>query len=241
MKKWLALAIVLSACPPSFAADQGGQQVRKLHLKRDDIAVVRTSVGIATLIQVPDRPSSVVLGDTNAFKVEYLENAITIKPLSHSSKSNLYIYTDARRFNVSLVTVTQPQADYIVYLDAEPLKPDPSRERWRSFKVEKSAGRLTVTCSRVGVSGEFLLLDFQIRSSETMAISPDWFWLTQNRKTVPIQGLNLSDVKLAKNTAIQAYASVHRREVKAGKPILFEVRAPSPITIELPEVSSWMK
>src|SRR5690348_14383823 len=99
----LRFGLILIALIPAVALGEG-HRVRKVYLKRDDIALVRTAVGIATLIQVPDRPTSVVLGDTNAFKVEYLENAITLKPLSRSAKSNLYIYTDARRFNVSLIT-----------------------------------------------------------------------------------------------------------------------------------------
>jgi hypothetical protein len=50
-------------------------------------------------------------------RVEYLDQAITIKPLSHGSKSNLYIYTDWKRFNVELVSGAESVADYVVYLD----------------------------------------------------------------------------------------------------------------------------
>lgn len=70
------------------------ERVRRVPILGDQIVTVRTSIGIATIIQVPDRPNSVVVGDQDAFKVEYLDQAITIKPLSSRAKSNLYIYTD---------------------------------------------------------------------------------------------------------------------------------------------------
>src|ERR1019366_1555630 len=103
MRNWFYAILFVTFMPLAVSAG-GVQKVRKLHLKHDDIALVHTAIGIATIIQVPDRPTSVVLGDLSAFKVEYLDNAITIKPLSHLAKSNLYIYTEARRFNVSLAT-----------------------------------------------------------------------------------------------------------------------------------------
>src|SRR5690606_17824343 len=98
---------------PGFASGR----VRKVEVKPDQIVTVRTAIGIATIIQVPERPNSIVVGDQSAFKVEYLDQAITIKPLHGSAKSNLYIYTDYRRFNVQLVTTSEPAADYVVYLE----------------------------------------------------------------------------------------------------------------------------
>ncbi|KAJ8134321.1 hypothetical protein OY671_012466, partial [Metschnikowia pulcherrima] len=69
---------------------------------------------------VPAPPTSLVVGDSSAFKVEYLDQAITIKPSRANAKSNLYVYTDWRRFNVQLVTGGEGAADYVVYLE-EPI------------------------------------------------------------------------------------------------------------------------
>src|SRR3990167_893132 len=94
-----------------------GERVRRVPVQGDQIVTVRTSLGIATIIQVPDRPNSVVCGDQDAFKVEYLDQAITIKPISRGAKSNLYIYTDWKRYNVELVSGSEVAANYVVYLD----------------------------------------------------------------------------------------------------------------------------
>ena len=93
------------------------QKVRRVEVEKDQIVKIKTAIGIATIIQVPDRPNSVVVGDSNSFKVEYLDQAITIKPVARGARSNLYIYTDWRRFNVELITGNDATADYVVYLD----------------------------------------------------------------------------------------------------------------------------
>ena len=94
-KKLLFIMLALNMTP-----SHAGQRVRHVAVQGDEIITVRTSIGIATIIQVPDRPNSVVVGDQESFKVEYLDQAITIKPLSQGVKSNLYVYTDWKRYNV---------------------------------------------------------------------------------------------------------------------------------------------
>jgi len=234
--------ILLSICPLFAHAEiASGRQVRKIQLKRDDIALVRTAVGIATIIQVPDRPTSVVLGDTNAFKVEYLETAITIKPLNHSSKSNLYIYTEARRFNVSLVTASQGAADYIVYLDSERQSLQPPKEQWQKFSVEKSNGALKVSIRRLGIVADFLALEFSLSSKKEMNFGPEWIWITQNGKTIPVQGLNLSGVKISPKIEILGGLMIRRGDLPNRDALVMEVRSSAPISIKLPGAGSWMK
>jgi hypothetical protein len=242
MKGWmLAIAINCLTTLSVSAADSPIQRVRKLHLKHDEIAQVRTAIGIATLIQVPDRPTSVVLGDTNAFKVEYLENAITIKPLSHSSKSNLYIYTEGRRFNVSLVTLPVTSADYIVYLEPEVAAPDTLLERWRDYTAEKGNHDFKVAITRLGKSNDRLLITFQVIASKAVRLKPDWIWLTQGGQTIAIQDLNLSGLDVVEHTPVGGFLSVKVTDLRKSVPLTFEVRAPVPIKIKLPEVKSWLR
>lgn len=241
MKLWMPLLSLMLMSSLANADGPNSQHVRKLFLKRDDIAQVRTAVGIATIIQVPDRPTSVVLGDTNAFKVEYLDTAITIKPLSFASKSNLYIYTEARRFNVSLVTTAQAGADYIVYLNAEMSSPIPPREKWKTFFVEKNNGNIKVSVQKLGLIGNTLAIEFSLSAKKDMTFGPEWIWITQNGRTVPINGLNLSGTKLSGNTAIHGGVIIRKEDVIGPSPLIFELRTSSPIMIKLPGVASWMK
>jgi len=227
--------------PQALAAESASQRVRKLRLKRDEIALVRTAIGIATLIQVPDRPTSVVLGDTNAFKVEYLENAITIKPLSHSAKSNLYIYTEGRRFNVSLVTAPLPSADYIVYLEPELTGIDPTRERWRDYTAEKRNRDFTVTITRIGKAGDWLMIAFQITAPKPLKFKPDWIWLTQGGRTLAIQDLNLSAIDVTEKKPLSGFLSVKAINLNGSVPLVLEFRSKVPVKIRLPEVRAWLK
>ena len=41
-------------------------RVRSVSVQDYQIVTVRTSIGIATIIQIPDRPNSVVVGDQDA-------------------------------------------------------------------------------------------------------------------------------------------------------------------------------
>ena len=75
-KIWIVL-LVLFLTGHAYSASK----VRKVFMASDEIVTVRTALGIATIIQVPEKPNSVVLGDQNSFRVEYLDQAITIKPL----------------------------------------------------------------------------------------------------------------------------------------------------------------
>jgi hypothetical protein len=239
---WIAIFALIFVCVRSARAnDSANQKVRKIHLKRDEIAQVKTSLGIATLIQVPDRPTSVVLGDTNAFKIEYLENAITIKPLSHSSKSNLYIYTEGRRFSVSLVTLPISSADYIVYLEPEIAQPDPKREKWRDYSTKNKNHDFTLCMKRIGKADGFLMITFQISTLKPTNLKPDWIWLTQGGRTVPIQDLNLSGVTITEREPVSAFLTFKESDLKAGVPTSLEIRSPTPVKVRLPEVRSWLK
>ena len=95
-------------------------KVRHVNLKPDEITTVKTAPGLATIIQVPDTPTRLVIGNKSAFKVEYLDKAVTIKPLRSLAGTNLYIYTDHHRYNVKLVSTKKTLADYVVYLKPRP-------------------------------------------------------------------------------------------------------------------------
>lgn len=246
----VACVAAIGAPWPALAASAAGDhRVRRLTLKRDDIATVHTALGIATLIQVPDRPTSVVLGDTNAFKVEYLENAITIKPLGRNSKSNLYIYTEARRFNVSLVTEAAPLADYVVYLaphvSPDPMSPkslgNPAPGRWIPCHSRGSSNDLGITIDRRGEEDSLLLLGFTIEAKSSMRFQPGWIWVTQGKRTIPIESLSLSRVDLDPGHPTEALLTVKRAEVPGRGPLHLELRAKHPVILALPGPGQWMR
>lgn len=215
-------------------------RVRKVEVTQDQIVTVKTALGIATIIQVPDRPNSIVVGDQAAFKVEYLDQAITIKPLRGGANSNLYVYTDYRRFNVQLVTGAEGNADYVVYLDNPRSKPEKSTLRWIDVKgsLENEGLRLTVKRAARTRDG-MLLLEFDLTSGKEQKLDPKWFWLTQGGVTRPIQNLFLSNLSVHANAPISGTLQILRSDVDENEPMRIELRRKKISFLNLPKVAAW--
>lgn len=250
MKALNALFVSLFAFQTAFAQ---GARVKKLELAADQIAEVKTALGIATIIQVPDIPNSVVVGDSEAFKVEYLDQAITIKPLHSAAKSNLYIYTDYRRYNVQLVSAPQTEANYIVYLEPakslakkeKPIRtvePYLSEIRWWKFVNSLKNDDIEVFINRVGSSANSVaLVEFTIKSKKPVEISPASISLKQNGKIVTIHNLFLSGLKVTPQNQLTGTIEILKSELKESVPIRFEIQRKKTSYLTIQEVATWEK
>ena len=215
-----------------YATAHASSRVKKVPVQTDQIVPVNTAMGIATIIQVPDRPNSVVVGDQDAFKVEYLDLAITIKPITPRGKSNLYIYTDYRRFNVALSTGPESGADYIVYLQNPETKDndqsDPNqgtRISWNRISKSFRNDSVSFDVKRIGSSRSgVIIVEFALTSSKTLEVNPAWFWVTQGGVTRPIQNLFMSDVKLLPGERIQGSIQLLKSDLNSGGPLRIEMR-----------------
>lgn len=231
----IALAILLALSPTV-----SGARVRTVEVKKDQIVHVKTALGVATIIQVPDRPSSLVVGDQNAFKVEYLDQAITIKPLHGGARSNLYIYTDYRRFNVQLVTTSEPAADYVVYLASPIEKPKTPTSGWRSYRNILKNESLTLETKRLANALDgTLLIEFEVRSSIKEKFNPEWLWLTQNGKPKPIQGLALSAQDVSTGRPIKGVIQILRKDVSTDENLRIELRRKKTSYLTIPKGIAW--
>lgn len=229
------LISVLLALP--FEAEA---RVRKVEVTPDQIVTVKTAIGIATLIQVPERPNSIVVGDLAGFKVEYLDQAITIKPLIRNAKSNLYIYTDYRRFNVELMTGPEASADYVVYLLPTKEKAFRSSIKWMASSAMIKNGGLEIRILRIGVSRDDLIhVEFEIESDVLEKIKPESFWVTQSGKVRPIQNLVLSAVEVSKSKSIRGIIQIRKADCSVNTPLQLEIRRKSTSTLILGKPSQW--
>ena len=222
------------------------QRVRRVEVHADQIVTVRTSLGIATIIQVPDRPNSVVVGDQDAFKVEYLDQAITIKPLSSGAKSNLYVYTDWKRFNVELISGLEASADYVVYLENPKERPvsstTPKKDPivWTEFKNVLKNESVTIEVKRVGrMRKEIYLAEFIIRSKKKENFKPDWLWVTQNNVTKPIHHLVLSSLEVTPSKPITGVIQIRPLDIDLALPIRIELRRKKLSFLTIPKVAQW--
>ena len=237
------------------------QRVRRVPVQGDQIVTVRTSIGIATIIQVPDRPNSVVVGDQDAFKVEYLDQAITIKPLSGGSKSNLYIYTDWKRYNVELVSGQEAVADYVVYLEnpkeKEVTRANPEKGiKWTNFKNNLRNDSLQLYVKRVNLRNDslqlyvkrvgraidgILLVEFSISSNKKEAFKPEWLWLTQEGETRPIHNLFLSALEASPQRRITGVLQMHEADLNTSEPVRLELRKVKISYLTIQKVNSWKR
>lgn len=213
--------------------------VRNVMAGVDDILTIRAALGIATIIQVPETIQSAIIGDSSGFKVEYLDKAVTIKPLRWGVKTNLYLNTEKRRYNLRLVTLSQDVADYIVYVKHPEAKP-PSR--WTSVSRFAEGNGLRLSVARVGSSNQgFILLDAKLTTSsgESLTLKPEEFWITQNGSSKVINGLFLSDLKLSKAKPVLVGISLAKSDLVEKKPLTIEIRGKQKLSLTLPEGSLW--
>ncbi len=216
-------------------------RVRKVPVSGDQIVTVKTAIGIATIIQVPDRPNSVVVGDQESFKVEYLDQAITIKPLQSSAKSNLYVYTDWKRYNVQLITGSESNADYVVYLESPKATPTRSPTTpWRRFSNSLKNENLILETRKVGAPRENLIaIEFLISSSKNEKFDPNWIWLTQNGQTKVIQNLFVSNLNLGPQTSVNGVIQILKSDISFDEPLRIELRRKKLSYLTIPKVDSW--
>lgn len=220
------------------------QKVRHIQVKKDAIVKVKTSLGIATIIEVPDRPNSVVVGDQDAFKVEYLDQAITIKPVVPGAKSNLYVYTDWARYNVELVTGPELISDYVVYLEHEKKEANSPKSRpdvtWTKFTNTLKNKNLRIDVKQVGrtVSG-VLLVEFKISSTTKETIKPEWLWMTQEGRTIPIHNLFVSRLDVAKDYPAHGTIQLLSQDLEKELPIRMELRRDKISYLTIKKVNLW--
>lgn len=231
----IVFAILMFLLPLSTWA-----RVRTVEVKKDQIVTVRTALGVATIIQVPDRPNSLVVGDQSAFKVEYLDQAITIKPLHGSARSNLYIYTDCRRFNMQLVSGPESVADYVVYLENPKEKVKSSAIGWRNYRNHLKNESLVFETKRIANTADgALLIEFEVRSDTREKFRPDWLWLTQSGVTRPIHSLALSAQDLGNGRSIKGVMQVLKSDASTAEALRIELRRKKTSYLTIPKGVTW--
>ncbi|MCK6597036.1 MAG: TrbG/VirB9 family P-type conjugative transfer protein [Bdellovibrionaceae bacterium] len=240
------LITILAFSLMAWKAD-AAQRVRRVPVQGDQIVTVKTSIGIATIIQVPDRPNSVVVGDQDSFKVEYLDQAITIKPLTGGAKSNLYIYTDWKRFNVELVSGSEANADYVVYLEMPKDKPLATQTKdfgvlWTEFKNQLRNDNLNLNIKRVGrAKNGILLIEFNVSSTKKETFKPEWIWLTQMGETQPIHNLFMSSLEVSPQRTISGVLQLREVDLNINETFKIEVRRNKVSYLTVQKVATWKR
>lgn len=212
--------------------------VRNVRLQQDELLTVYAATGIATIIQSPETIQSVVIGDQSAFKVEYLDKAITIKPLRYGARTNLYLITASTRYNLRLQTVGQERADFIVYIKGRENDLAPN---WVGLRKRAASAGVSVSLSRLGRSKNgVLVLDGAVSSEKAFKLTPKDFWLFQGDKSVVIDSLFLTSLEASKGKDIRFGLAVRESNLSTGRSVALKLFNVSPITIQITE-REWKK
>ncbi len=202
--------------------------IKTVELETDQVAKVQTALGIATILQTPDRPVSVVLGDQDSFKMEYLDKGVAIKPLHQKAETNLYIFTESRRFDVRIHTGKSETADYVVYL-----KPKSAKENFslKTCQDKIQFEEFVFTCQRFGLAKQNVLIEFTIeigskdpKDSRELYFKPDWLWVKQGKNVRPIEQIFLSDKKVAFKRPIKGVIQLLRKDLNSSDGLIIELK-----------------
>jgi hypothetical protein len=227
-----------------FPISISANPARKTVVHKDEVITVKTALGIATIIQVPDQPTSVVLGDSAAFKVEYLNQAITIKPLHGHATSNLCIHTDYARYSVKLIAGSQGAADYVVYLTPfEPPKPKSAALdkslRWKNVGIKRESKTASIMLKRIAKTPTTAIIEFEFTFSQDFRIDPGSFWLIQSSGSRPINELLLSTLDAKKSQPVSATLIIQKSDLKPSEPARMEIRFQTPTSFQLSKEMLW--
>ncbi|MDE1920787.1 MAG: hypothetical protein KGJ09_07360 [Candidatus Omnitrophica bacterium] len=125
MKIILLIVFLLFSCP--LWAEEG----RYLHADKvfyetplaQDVMNVHLALGYCTVLQFPEKPILVTVGDNSLVQVEIPKNSksVVIKPLQDAGETNLFVFTPNHRFNYNVIIADAAKVDYV--LDTKSFNP----------------------------------------------------------------------------------------------------------------------
>lgn len=215
----------------SFAA------VRTVTPKPDEIIPIRLALGMATLVYTPAPLLPSIIGDQSAFRIDMLPDFMSIKPLRYGAKTNLFVMTEKKRFNLHLQTVPQGSSDDIVYIK-ETLA-DPS-VRWQQIEKIVQDGGYSLTLLRIGFTAQnFILLELKMTAKQYSKITPDQFWILQGTESKKISHLYLSDKTISSEKSLLMGFAISKLDLTPKKAISVEHRGFKNLTLTIPENLLW--
>lgn len=211
--------------------------VKSFTPKSDEIIGISAGLGIATIVHVPDTIQSAIIGDQTAYRIEYVDHAVTIKPLRYGAKTNLYLFTKEQRFNLRLEVVPQNQAYYIVYIK----KTMPGTSvKWVPHGKVVSGNGLQLKLSKIGFTNDgFILLDLSVKTNSALKVAPSDFWMTQGSESKVIQSLFLSKTELKGGQSAFVGMALKKADF-SSRDLAVELRlGQKPVILNIPRQVLW--
>jgi hypothetical protein len=230
------LLLALCLAPKSYA-----KSMRTVHLSEKDMETVLVEPGYSTLIKFDSHPEPGLIGDQDAFKVEYMKNMVAIKPLASKGQTNLFLFTKEGQFNFQLVA-GRGRHDNIVYAQAGAgnsvsgvqVKPAILVDDLLTRKIGKAASqngrKLVLESIATPISRSTLVLHILIEQPQgAEKVLPEMLSLSQGKKKVTIENVflesrqgkagisSIGGLLLIRADALKRAESL-RLELQSGKP-----------------------
>jgi hypothetical protein len=217
--------------------------MRVVHLTEKDLEPVFVEIGFSTLLKFDSHPEPGLIGDQDAFKVEYLKNLVSIKPLVSKAQTNLFLFTKDGEFNFQLVA-GRGRHDNIIYVqtasqgttEKQHTRPailvDELFTRKLNMVAKKTGVRLVVESIATPTSRTTLVLHILVESrldAGMPKLEPKMIELTQGSRKVIIGDIFLESKSEKKGMLeTRGLVLIRTQEFKAhGEPLALHLLLPS--------------
>lgn len=157
---------------------------RTINLNTNAVPTIRCALAHSTLLRFASRPTSIVAGDQDAFKIEYVGPNVSIKPLVSDASTNLFVFFDNRSYSFDLRTVQGP-SDYLVIANEPQQKPQPVTRpeiRLQTVNVQATAKDHCLRIHSLGKTpnGSSLIVRFSLDCAKPGCCHQARFIVSQN-------------------------------------------------------------
>lgn len=215
--------------------------IREVQANSRSLILIHTALGYSTILEFPTKPISAVLGDQDGFKLEYVGNGITLKPLVANARSNLFVFTDMGRFNFSIQTGNANSVDYIVSIKTPSDVPKTNNQRestpYLLLRVQKksSSNGITLTVEQIKLTRDSSnprsasLIEFSVASkAKPYALQASSFGIRQGGKYLDFESIYLEQLVLAPGTSVNGTIAILNQDWKRGAPIALVIAVTDP-------------
>ena len=118
--KILMLIMFMFLSNPLWAGEPGRYvEMPKVSYEKpleQEVLKVNTALGYCTVLEFPEKPMLVTVGDNALIQVEIPQNSksVVIKPMQQKGETNLFVFTPSQRFNYSVTIGDPAQVDYVL-------------------------------------------------------------------------------------------------------------------------------
>lgn len=242
--KFLMIIILLAIF--ALTAEYASARTRTIVVGVDQVADVRTALGIATKVLLEENPTAApIIGDMGAFRIEAIDKGYAIKPLRYGAKTNFFISIKDRSYIVRLTTTIQDQADYVVYIVPRVQTKSEVSVQYKEFKKIKKENELMLITKMIGKTSDgYIVIEFSLNSSYEQRASFEKFRIKQGKSYKTIHSLILSHRWMTPDKPISGWMTIRLDDLDSALPLTVEVQTKDQnkyLKMEIPKEALWKK